>query len=376
MIPNQRSLFDLPDDVAYLNCAYLTPQLRAVTAAGREGLAAKEHPWNVVPDDFFTPAEAVRERFGRVIGADPDGVALIPSVSYGISVAAANVSIRAGQTVVVLAEQFPSNIYPWWRVAELTGADLVTVPRPTGAWTPAILDAIDGRTAVVAVPECHWTDGSLVDLVAVGEATRGAGAALVVDASQSAGARRLDVDTVRPDFLITVGYKWLLGPYRTGYLWAAEDQRAGVPIEFGWLPREGSSDFSRLVDYTTSFQPGARRYDVGEFGDFIAMPMLRAALDQLLDWGLDEITATLGAINATVEEEAAALGLDPAPEATRVAHMMGVRFPDGVPPGLMEDLQKARVYVSMRGDSMRVAPHLFTTDADVDRLLDVVASAL
>lgn len=374
MIPSQRHRFALPDDVAYLNCSYLSPQLRSVTEAGRKGMRSKEQPWTVASDDFFDPGEVVRERFATLIGADAQGVALIPAASYGITVAAANLEILPGQTIVVLAEQFPSNVYPWWHVASAAGAELVTVPPSSGSWTPAILEAIDKRTAVVAVPQCHWTDGSLLDLAAIGAAARGCGGALVVDASQSTGAFHLDMDLVRPDFLITVGYKWLLGPYRTAYLWAAPHRREGVPIEHSWMPRRGSRDFSRLVDYTSEFQPGARRYDAGEFGDFVALPMLEAALDQLLAWGIDEISATLGMMTGKIEVGTAALGLLPAPVDDRVPHMIGVRFPGGVPDGLHDALVRARVYVSVRGDSVRVSPHLFTTDGDIERLLEVLSA--
>ena len=167
------------------------------------------------------------------------------------------------------------------------------------------LDAIDGRAAVVTVPQCHWTDGSLIDLISVGNAARTVGAALVVDGSQSLGAFALDIDQVQPDFLITVGYKWQLGPYRTAYIWAAPHRREGTPIEHGWVARAGSQDFSRLVEYTTSFRPGARRYDGGETGDFMAMPMLEAALDQLLEWRVEEIAKTLSTVTSKIEEGAA-----------------------------------------------------------------------
>ncbi|MGB3682329.1 MAG: aminotransferase class V-fold PLP-dependent enzyme, partial [Rubrobacteraceae bacterium] len=213
-LPAQRHLFDLPEDITYLNCAYMSPQLRGVREAGNKALTLKSEPWKVAPRDFFEESERARDLFARISGGDPDGVAIIPSVSYGIAVAAANLPVRKGQNVLVLGEQFPSNVYPWRELARGRGAKLVTVPRPkTGDWTAALLDHIDEDTAVVAAPNCHWTDGSLVDLIRVGSAAREAGAALVVDATQSLGAHPLDVSEVKPDFLVSAGYKWLLGPY-------------------------------------------------------------------------------------------------------------------------------------------------------------------
>ena len=323
--------------------------------------------------DFFDTPARVRTKFAKLVGGDAGGVALVPSASYGLSLAAANVDVRAGQTVVILDEQFPSNVYPWWSLISRNGADLITVPRGTGSWTPRIIDAIDKRTAVVAVPQCHWTDGSLIDLAVVGRAARSVDAALVVDASQSLGAYALNISEVQPDFLVTVGYKWLLGPYRTAFIWVAPGRRDGTPIEYGWLQRDGSADFSKLVEYTSSYGPGAQRYDSGETGDFMAMPMSEAALDQLIVWGIEEIAETLGEMTARIEVGAASLGLLPITAESRVPHMIGIRFPAGPPEGLLDRLHGSQVYVSLRGDSMRVSPHLYTSNEDIARLLEVLA---
>jgi selenocysteine lyase/cysteine desulfurase len=162
------------------------------------------------------------------------------------------------------------------------------------AWTDAVIDAIDSTTAVVAVPSCHWTDGSIVDLERVGRAARTVGAAFVVDASQSSGAYPLDITQIQPDFLVTVGYKWLLGPYGLGYLYAAPRWReSGAPIEWSWLARAGSEDFSRLTEYTETYRAGARRFDMGECPRFVLIPMAVAALEQILAWGVDRIQAAL-----------------------------------------------------------------------------------
>ena len=118
-----------------------------------------------------------------------EGVALVPSVSYGMAVAAANLRVREGQRLLVIAEEFPSNLYCWRELARRTGAAVFTVPRPPdGDWTRALLAQMDERTALVAVPHCHWTDGTWVDLVKVGARAREVGAALAVDATQSLGA--------------------------------------------------------------------------------------------------------------------------------------------------------------------------------------------
>jgi selenocysteine lyase/cysteine desulfurase len=259
---NQRDLFEIPNDIVYLNCAYMSPQLRPAREVGEKAISRKSRPWEITPDDFFEDAEENRALFARLVGGDADGVAIIPSVSYGISVAAANLDVREGEKIVILEDQFPSNVYAWGELAERSGARLVTLPRPEDFdWTRALLEEIDSGTAVVAVPNCHWTDGSLVDLARVGERVREAGAALVVDAIQSLGAHPFDVSEVRPDFLVAASYKWLLGPYGVGFMYVGEEYREGKPIEHNWINRRGSQDFSGLVAYQDAFQPGARRYD-------------------------------------------------------------------------------------------------------------------
>ncbi|HEX8001608.1 MAG TPA: aminotransferase class V-fold PLP-dependent enzyme [Mycobacteriales bacterium] len=364
MLSDQRHLFSLPEDVTYLNCAYLGPQLRTVTAAGLAAVTEKERPWELTPDRFFTGAERLRATFAALVGADADGVAFVPSVSYGVGVAAANLPLD-GRATLMLADDFPSDVYGW-RAA----GPVVTVPRPPDQdWTAAILAVLDERVGVVAVPHVHWTDGTLVDLVAVGEAARRVGAALVVDATQSLGALPLDLDAVRPDFVIAAGYKWLLGPYALGYLWAAPAHREGTPLEANWINREASDDFTRLIDYRDVYQPGARRYDVGERSNFVLVPMAQAALDQLTEWGVARIAETIERLTGYLADGAGGLGLDVAPAHLRGPHLMGLRFPDGLPAGLADRLAAERIFVSIRGDSIRVAPHVYNTEADCDRLL-------
>jgi selenocysteine lyase/cysteine desulfurase len=376
-LPSQRHLFEIPDSVTYLNCAYMSPQLRSVRAAGEASLAVKAQPWRLKTDDFFRHAEALRTLFARLIGADADGVALVPSVSYGMAVAAANLRVREGQRMVVLEDEFPSNVYPWRELARRTRAQLFTVRRPKdGDWTRAVLDEMDEHCALVAVPHCHWTDGSSLDLEVVGQRAGHVGAMLAVDATQSLGALPLDVAKVRPDFLVAAGYKWLMGPYSVGYLYVAPEHREGVPLEQGWIVRQGSEDFSRLVDYRDGYQPGARRFDVGERSNFQLVPMAAAALEQLLAWGVADIQSTLRGLTGRIARGATELGLEVAPEAHRAGHLIGLRRRGGYAPVVAQQLAAQDIHVSVRGDNLRVSPHLYNTPEDVDRLLTALAPLL
>lgn len=376
-LSSQRGLFEIPEEVTYLNCSYMSPLMTAVREAGQAGVARKAQPWQVSPSDFFEESETARALFGELIGADAEGVAIVPAASYGIGVAAANLPARAGQRIVLLAGQFPSNKFPWQDLAERTGAEVVTVARPADHdWTQAVLAALDERTAVVAVPQCHWTDGALVDLARVGERARMVGAALAVDATQAAGAYPLDMAVIQPDFLVAATYKWLLGPYSLGFLYVAPKHRDGRPLEFNWITRAGSDDFTSLPDYHDAYQPGARRFDVGERSNFALMPMAVAALRQLLDWRVEEIQATVRELTRQIEQEALRLGLEPTPADRRVGHMLGIRFPQALPPDLTTRLAAAQVYVSVRGQSIRVSPHVYNTTEDVRRFVDTLSHML
>ena len=370
---SQRDLFEVPKGLAYLNCAYMSPQLRRAREIGEWAVSRKSRPWEITPNDFFEDVEVVRTQFARLVGGDADGVAIVPSVSYGISVAAANVPVHEGEKILILEDQFPSNVYPWRELASRSGAKLATVPRPEDYdWTRALIEEIDTDTAVVAAPNCHWTDGSLVDLARVGERLREVGAALVVDGIQSLGALPFDVSEVGPDFLIAASYKWLLGPYGVGFMYVDEKHREGQPIEHNWINRRGSEEFSQLVDYEDAFQPGARRYDVGERSNFVLLPMAAEALRQLLDWGVENVSETIGTLTYLIEQKAEERSIATIPIEWRARHMIGLMLGPGAPDDLATRLMRHDVFVSVRGPSVRVSPHLYNTEADIDRFFDVL----
>jgi selenocysteine lyase/cysteine desulfurase len=370
----QRNLFDLPNDVTYLNAAYMGPLSDTVVAAGREGLERKRRPWTITAPDFFDGVERVRELFAELIGGDADGVALLPAVSYGVALAARNLRVRPGGRIVVLEAEFPSNYYAW---AEKAGAEVVTVRRPDdGDWTAAVLESIDDRTDIVATSQVHWTDGGLCDLVRIGERTREARAALVVDATQSIGAMPFDVARIRPDFVITAVYKWLLAPYGAALLWCGESRREGDPLEYSWITRRNADDFPTLVDYRAAYREGARRYDVGQTSNFGMVPAIEAALRQTLGWSVDAVASYTQALTDRIAARAGELGLRVASREHRGNHLIGVRLGGADPTLVSKAMAERCVYVSVRGDAVRVSPHVYNDEADVDRFADALASAM
>ena len=375
-IASQRAAFNVPEDIAYFNTAYLAPQLHSVRVAGDLALDRRGRPWAISPADWFADVERLRALFARLIGASAEGVALVPATSYGFAIAAANLQLDAGRRVLVLAEEYPSGIYTWRAAAHRSDAEVLTVTREPGqTWAEAVLAALDERVAIVSVPNVHWTDGALVDLAPIATRAHELGARLVIDGSQSVGAMPLDVSELRPDFLVTVGYKWLLGPFSLGYLYVADEHRQGEPLEENWIQREGSEDFARLVDYRDEYEPGARRFDGGARTKFELTPMAIAALEQIVEWEIPRIAATLALRTSEIARQAAGLGLDPVPEDQRGPHLIGVRISEGAREHTLSALAEVNCFASLRGSSLRIAPHLHTTDEDVERLCEGLARA-
>jgi selenocysteine lyase/cysteine desulfurase len=377
MISNQRSLFDIPDDVAYLNCAYLSPLMCSVVEAGHWGLRRKARPWEIEAKDFWEEPNRARRLFAALINADPEGVAVVPSASYGMATAALNLPLGSGETVLVLADQFPSNVTHWADLAAANGAALVEVTRPSdNDWTPAILEAINAGTRIVALPNCHWTDGTLIDLGAVGTRCREVGAALALDITQSAGAMAFDAGAVQPDFLVAAGYKWLMAPYSVGFLWVAPQHRAGKSLELGFIARAEHPRFKHLSNYDMPFEVAGHRFDVGESGNFALMPAASAAMEQLVEWGPASVQETLVAYTAPIADWARQRGLLVADDRLRAGHYVGIRFPDGLPERAVQRLAARNVFVSQRSGFLRITPHLYNTEADRARLLDGISELL
>jgi len=375
-LPPQRDAFDLPDGVAYLNCAFMAPQLRRVSEVGIAAVQRKQRPWRIGPADFFDHLERLRGLFAQLIQGDAEGVAVVPAASYAVSTAAANVSASGESRIVVLADQYPSNVYPWHDLARRSGASVVAVERPDdGDWTRAVVESIDERTVAVAVPNCHFMTGALIDVATIGEAARTVGATFVIDATQSLGVLPLDVNEVGADMVVAAGYKWLLGPYSVGYAWMAPHCRDWRPLEHHWAGREGSEDFAHLTSYTATFRPGARRFDGGEASNFVLLPMALAALETVAEWSVERVAATVEPLTAAVVNGAAAIGL-PVHAEPHARHIVGLRLPVGSPAAVVQGLAEAQVHVSLRGESLRISPYVFNTADDVERLLAALRRAL
>ncbi len=384
MIDCKRDLFSLPDGARYLNCAFMSPLLHTVENAGIQGMKGKKTPFLVKVEDFFDPAEKLREAFSTIINCpDPSQVVIIPSVSYGMANVAKNMDIPENAEIVIAGEQFPSNTYPWFRLAEEHHAAIRIIQPPdtlTGrgdTWNKQLVEAINSNTALVALSQCHWADGTLFDLKAIRAKTRETNTALVIDGTQSVGAMPFDVQEVDPDALVCAGYKWLMGPYSIGLAYYGERFDNGTPIEENWINRINSEDFTGLIDYEDRYQKGALRYEVGEHSNFILVPMMLAALKQIQAWGVSRIQEYCKDISKGAIDKLQEAGFWIEDEKFRGSHLFGIRLPGGIDINqIKRDLESRNIYVSVRGSSIRVAPHLYNTAEDVEMLSEVLLNSV
>lgn len=378
----QKYLFQLPENEHYLNCSYLSPLLKSVEEAGVKGVQSKRHPWNLKPDDFFEDADRVRQEFAKLIHAnDSQHIALMPAVSYGMATVSKNLPVKKGGNIVVAGEQFPSNVYPWMSFCKEHNCSLKIVEAPSEPaergkiWNQRILDAISDDTILVALGSVHWADGTRFDVEKIGSLAREKDAIFVIDGTQSIGAMPFDVNTVQPDALICAGYKWLMGPYGTALGYFGERFLDGSPLEEGWIVRKNSENFGRLVEYEDEYQPGALRFDMGERSHFINLPMMAEALKQVNEWTPKKIQAYCRELCFDTIQELRENGFQIEDRRWRGHHMFGIRLPEKVSmEKLRRKLEENHLHVSVRGSAVRVSPHVYNDERDVEILKTMLLS--
>ncbi|MEX2344653.1 MAG: aminotransferase class V-fold PLP-dependent enzyme [Balneolaceae bacterium] len=379
----KKSDFLLDKTAAYLNCAYMSPQLKKVEEAGIKGIQRKRNPFRIPPEQFFGETDELREEFSRLINAEePKRIAVVPAVSYGMANVANNLPISAGDQILVAGEQFPSNVYPWRSLAKRKGAEVVTVSPPADqknrgkTWNERILEAITSKTKLVALGNIHWADGTLFDLKSIRTRTRETGAWLAVDGTQSVGALPFDVQEIQPDILVCAGYKWLMGPYSIGLAWYGPALDEGNPIEENWINRYESENFAALVNYNDNYQPGALRYEVGEHSNFILVPMMLAAVKQLNEWGVENIQNYCRNLIAGSVANLREKGFIIEDEKHRSSHLFGVRLAKHHNmTAIKAALDTQNIIVSYRGDSIRVSPNVYNNRQEIESFARILISS-
>lgn len=374
----QKQLFDLDEEVTYINGAFMSPSLKSVAEIGKRQVDAKLKPYQITGSDFFTTVAEIKKEFSTLIKAkDPERIAIIPSVSYGLANVAKNINVR-NKEIIIVAEQFPSNVYPWQELEETQNAVIRTIDAPQSleqrgkVWNENILEAINENTGMVAISHVHWADGTLFDLKAIRKRTREVGALLIIDGTQSIGAYPFDVEDIDPDALICAGYKWLLGPYGLGVAYYGPAFDNGNPIEQNWINRKGSENFAALVDYNDEYQPGVMRYSMGEQSNFILAPMLLESLKQLNKWGVENIQNYCESITRKPLIDLKSKGYWVEDIDFRSSHLFGLRKEGMDVDTIKQELENHQIFVSIRGNSIRVSPNVYNTEEDMMKLFEVL----
>jgi selenocysteine lyase/cysteine desulfurase len=376
MLPSQRALFDIPREVCYLSAASYSPLPLKTQEAARAAVGRKGRPWLIDNEFVQQQYERTRKAAAVLIEVDPADVALTPSVGYGVSTAAKIFKVPRGARVLVLQDDHSSAVLEWVTRAEEGGFTVETVRQPQdGDWTQAVLAAVARPSAppmaIASISSVHWSDGGVVDLGKVAPALRKAGAALPVDATHSAGVLDLDVRELDPDFVAFPTYKWLIGPYARAFLYVAKRRQGGIPLEQTSSGRRAVRAEQKVYFADTSYVGDARRFDMGERDHFISMEMAAIGMEMVAQWGRAAIVERLAMLTGRLAD--GLRGNDVAMLDTRVRapHILSLGFPNGMPDKLVERLAAEHVYAAPRLGRLRISPHVYNDEADVDRFVAV-----
>jgi selenocysteine lyase/cysteine desulfurase len=376
MLASQRALFDIPRDVCYLNAASYSPLPLKTLEAGRAAVARKGRPWLLDNEFAAQQYDRVRKAAAALINAAPEDVALISSVGYGVSTAAKIFAVPTGSRVLVLQDDHSSAVLEWMTRSVASGFSVETVRRPeNGDWTEALLIAIErpgsAPIALASISSVHWSDGGVVDLGRAAPALRERGAALLVDATHSAGVLDLDVQKLDPDFLVFPTYKWLIGPYARAFLYVAKRHQDGIPLEQTSYGRRAVRAEQDVYFTDTNYVADARRFDMGERDHFISMEMAAIGMEMMAQWGFAAIVERLAMLTRRLAEGLSDRGVAISDVRVRAPHILSLGFPSGMPQNLIARLAAEKVFVAPRLGRLRISPHVYNDEADVDRFIDV-----
>ncbi|GMQ24338.1 aminotransferase class V-fold PLP-dependent enzyme [Algoriphagus sp. oki45] len=380
-LPCQKSLFSLDSEVSYLNNAYRGPILKKSEEAALRDLEGMRKPYLVQPEDFFSGVDRVKGLFANLIHGQRQQVAIVPSTSYGFAVALNNLDNCSRKKAIAVSDEFPSGYFSLKKWTEENKGELVVIHPDSNAetlgvdWNERVLQSIDEDTAVVLISSVHWMNGVAFDMESIGKKCKETGTVFIVDGTQSVGILPMDVKRFGIDALICATYKWLLGPYSLALAYFGERLNSGKPLEESWMNRTNSRNFSGLTDYQETYLPGAARYDVGETSHFLTLPILEQSLLQILEWTPEAMVVYARELKKRLAEFQQERGLHLSMDRYHADHLFALTLPHGTDPQeVKRQLEQAKVYVSVRGTSLRVSVNVFNEEKDVERLKGALIS--
>ena len=375
----QKHLFSIDNDVHYLNCAYKAPLLKSAEHAALNALVKDRNPYNLKVEDFFNDVNKVKYEFGKLINSDKDNVALIPSSSYGFSSILNNIKSNEGKIAITIKDEFPGSYFclkKWVKENknELQVISPLIESHNVGEdWNHKILKSINKHTSLVLMSSIHWMNGTKFNLKEIGKKCKEYGAKFIVDGTQSVGAMKMDVNEFNIDALVCASYKWLFGPYSMGLAYLSDEFQNGDPIEESWMNRTNASNFSSLTEYDSKYQIKSNRFDVGEKSNFLLMPILLEGLKQINEWSVDNIYNYCENLSQPIKNKLSEMGILFEDNKYFSPHLFSLNLPKNVNPILLKsNLEKNQVFISLRGDFLRISLNVFNNKKDVNKLIDVI----
>jgi len=367
-----RDLFALAGHCIFLNHAGTSPlsaRSRAAVEQVSQALAEKPYPegW------WREEADRLRESAAHLIGGSAEQVSITRSTAHGISLLAGGLDWKEGDNVVGARGEYPANVYPWMALRERGVEFRMAEPAQGRVLPETVLELVDGRTRVVALSHVEFWNGFRVDLASIGEECRRRGVVFCVDAMQSCGALALDLETMPVDFLATGAAKWLLGPQGIGFCYTAPDLLERVrPVVVG----VGSvKRFQQYFEYDLDFQANGRRFEESSLS-LLDMAALNASIELLLEVGTAVVEERVLDLSARLAEGLAERGyqiVEPWPrERVESSGIVSFRKPGAGPQEVMRDLNAAQVVGRIHQDFVRLSPHFWNTEEEVDRVLEVL----
>ncbi len=376
-----RDAFDLPDDTVWLNCAHQGPLPRAAAEAARRAVEWKQRPWELTTERFAGVPRRLKENLARLLGTRAEQIVLANGASYGLHLLANGLPLTTGDEVLVMRDDFPSNLLPW---LGLTSRGVEVRQIEAEGFVPSaseVQGALRDNTRLVCLSWVHSFSGHRVDVEGIGRLCREAGVLLVLNATQGVGARSLNLGTLPVDAVVGAGWKWLCGPYATGYLWASDPVLASLQYNQAyWLSAQTADDLGSTALPDPAGAPPARRYDIFGTANFFNFVPWNASLELLLDIGIEAIAQRDRDLVIRLCAGLERLGFDvlgpPEPGGRGTdggASIVAFTHPE---PERNEQLQrelgKADVHLALRRGRLRAAPHFYNTPEDIDRTLDAL----